>query len=114
MPSAPVPISFTLYVPDRKLFGGNLGLSITVPSGFVDYRASVEVLSLGFSREVSGWGMGDVIPRVQLGWQHGDFAHTVYLEAITPTGFWEPGFTPIVGFPRPGIDAGWAFTWTDK
>ena len=103
-----------LYVPDRKVFGGNLGLSITVPSGFVDYRASVEVLSLGFSREVSGWGIGDVIPRVQLGWQHGDFAHTVYLEAITPTGFWEPGFKPLVGFHRPGIDAGWAFTWTDK
>jgi hypothetical protein len=26
-------------VPDRKLLGGNLGLSITVPSSWVDYRA---------------------------------------------------------------------------
>src|SRR5215467_9144836 len=61
-----------LYVPDRKVLGGNLGLSLTVPSGWVDYRAGVEVQSLGFSREVSGWGMGDVIPRIQLGWQRGD------------------------------------------
>jgi len=103
-----------LYVPDRKLLGGNLGLSITVPSGWVDYRAGVEVQSQGFSREVSGWGMGDVIPRIQLGWQRGDFAHTVYLEVITASGFWEPGFMPIVSMHRQGIDTGWAFTWTDK
>jgi hypothetical protein len=103
-----------LYVPDRKLLGGNFGLSITVPSAWVDYRAGVEVLSQGFSREVSGWGMGDVIPRVQLGWQHGDFAHTVYLEAIAPTGRWQPGFSPIVSMHRAGIDTGWAFTWSDK
>jgi hypothetical protein len=103
-----------LYVPDRKLLGGNLGVSITVPSAWVDYRAGVEVQAQGFSREVSGWGMGDVIPRVQLGWQRGDFAHTVYLEVITATGFWEPRFMPIVSMHRPGIDTGWAFTWTDK
>jgi hypothetical protein len=26
-----------LYVPDRKLFGGDLGLSMTVPTSWVDY-----------------------------------------------------------------------------
>ena len=72
-----------LYVPDRKFLGGNLGLSITVPSGWVDYRAGVEVQSQGYSRDASGWGMGDVIPRVQLGWQRGNLSYTVYLEAIT-------------------------------
>jgi hypothetical protein len=103
-----------LYVPDRKILGGNLGLSVTIPSGWVDYQASVQVGPLAAFKEVSGWGFGDVIPRVQLGWQNGDFAHTVYLEVITPTGYWVPGFQPIVGFHRPGIDTGWAFTWTDK
>jgi outer membrane putative beta-barrel porin/alpha-amylase len=80
----------------------------------VEYRTCVEVQSQGFSREVSGWGMEDVIPRVQLGWQRGDFAHTVYLGVITPTGFWEPGFSPIVSLHPPAIDTGWAFTWTDE
>ena len=103
-----------LYVPDRKLFGGNLGLSITVPGGWMDIRAGDEVQAQGFSREVNTWGMGDVVPRVQLGWQYGDFAHTVYLEAIAPTGFWGPGFSPLIGFNRTSIDTGWAFTWTDK
>ena len=54
-----------LYVLDHKLLGGNLGPSITVPT----VKCSD--------------GMVDVIPRVQLGWQHGDFAHTIYLEAIS-------------------------------
>jgi hypothetical protein len=103
-----------LYVPDRKLLGGNLGLSVSVPVAYVNYEASVQVgQSAGF-RQVNGWGLGDVIPRAQLGWQRGDFAHTVYLEVITNSGFWEKGFQPIVSFNRPGIDTGWAFTWTDK
>jgi len=103
-----------LYVPDRKLLGGNLGLSVTIPVAYVNYEATIGVGPLAASRDVNGWGFGDVIPRVQLGWQHGDFAHTVYLEVITNSGLWEKGFSPIVSFNRPGIDTGWAFTWTDK
>jgi hypothetical protein len=102
------------YVPDRKVFGGNLGLSVTVPVAYVNYEASVQVGPSAALREVNGWGLGDIIPRAQLGWHHGDFAHTVYLEAITPTGYWVSGFAPIVGFHRPRVDTGWAFTWTDK
>jgi hypothetical protein len=103
-----------LYVPDRKLFGGNLGLSVTAPFGYIDVEATIGVGPFVASRGVNGWGFGDVVPRAQLGWQRGEFAHTVYLEVITPTGFWEPGFSPIISFHRPGIDTGWAFTWTDK
>ena len=103
-----------LYVPDRKVLGGDLGLSITVPASYADYKASVGIGALSAFDEVAGWGFGDVIPRVQLGWQRGDFAHTVYLEVITPTGYWVSGFQPITGLHRPGIDTGWAFTWTDK
>jgi hypothetical protein len=103
-----------LYVPDRKLFGGNLGLSVTIPAGYINIDASIAAGPLATSREVNGWGFGDVIPRAQLGWQLGEFAHTVYLEGITTTGFWEKGFAPIISFNRAGIDTGWAFTWTDK
>jgi hypothetical protein len=103
-----------LYVPDRKLLGGNLGLSVTIPFAYVDYQASIGVGGLAATRDVNGWGFGNVIPRVQLGWQRADFSHTMYLEVITNTGFWERGFSPIVGLNRTGIDTGWAFTWTDK
>jgi hypothetical protein len=103
-----------LYVPERKLFGGNLGLSVTIPGAHVDYLASIGVGPFVASREVDGWGLGDIVTRAQLGWQYGEFAHTIYLQGVAPTGFWEHGFSPITGLHRPGIDTGWAFTWTDK
>jgi hypothetical protein len=49
-----------------------------------------------------------------LGWQQGDFSHLVYVQAVAPTGRWQPGFTPIIGLHRPGIDTGWAFTREHK
>jgi hypothetical protein len=103
-----------LYVPERKLFGGNLGLSVTVPVGHVEADATIGVGPLTASREVDGWGFGDIVSKAQLGWQQGEFAHTAYVQAVAPTGRWEPGFSPIIGLHRPGIDTGWAFTWTDK
>jgi hypothetical protein len=44
----------------------------------------------------------------------GAFADTFYLQVVTQSGFWEAGFSPIIGLHRPGIDGGWAFTWQDK
>ena len=103
-----------LYVPQRKLFDGNLGLSVTVPVGHIAADATVGAGQVAVSREVDGWGLGDVVSKAQLGWQHGELAHTIYVQAVAPTGRWQPGFSPIIGLHRPGIDTGWAFTWTDK
>src|SRR5262245_841808 len=102
-----------LYVPQRKLFGGTMGLSLTVPVARVDYEATLGG-PLGASRSVDGWGMGDVVSRFQLGWQDGGFSHLVYVQAVAPTGHWEQGFRPITGYYRPGVDTGWSFTWTDS
>ena len=99
-----------LYVPERKLFDGSIGLAVTLPVGHLDAVAEIGP----FSREVSGWGFGDIVSRAQLGWQHGGFSHLLYVEAVAPTGKWEPGFSPIIGLHRPGIDTGWAFTWEHK
>jgi len=101
-----------LYVPETKLFGGNLGLSITIPVGHIDVDATI-TSPIVASRGVDGWGLGDIIPKVQLGWQQGTFAHTAYIQAVAPTGRWDSGFAPNVGLHRPGVDVGWAFTWVD-
>lgn len=103
-----------LYVPEGKVLGGNLGLSVTVPVGHIDIEATFGVGPFSASREVAGWGLGDIVPRVQLGWQAGDLAYTVWLQAVTPTGRYDPTFSPNTGFNRPGIDTGLAATWTDK
>lgn len=101
-----------LYVPERKVLGGHLGLSLTVPVGHVDLDATI-TSPIAVERGVDGWGLGDIVPKVQLGWQQGTFAHTVYLQAVAPTGRWSSGFAPNVGLHRPGVDVGWAFTLVD-
>jgi hypothetical protein len=103
-----------LYVPERKVLGGNLGLSVTVPIGRIDIEAAIGVGPFSASRQVDGWGLGDIVPRVQIGWEAGDLAYTVWLQGVTPTGRYEPTFSPSTGFNRPGIDTGLAATWTDK
>ncbi len=104
-----------LYVPEHKVLGGNLGLSVTVPVGNVDLKAGVTgPLGNTIEERTHGGGLGDVNARVQLGWQQGDFAHTAYIQAVAPTGRYDVGFQPIIGLHRPGIDTGWAFTWTEK
>lgn len=40
-------------------------------------------------------------------------SHTAYVQAVAPTGKYDPnGLQPNIGLNRPGIDVGWAFTWT--
>jgi hypothetical protein len=104
-----------LYVRQSKVLGGNLGLSLTVPVGRDEIEATIAgpLGLVSVSRAKEGWGFGDIVPKVQLGWQHGDFFHTLYLQAVAPTGRWQPGFSPIIGLHRPSVDTGWAFTWTD-
>jgi hypothetical protein len=103
-----------LYVPERKVLGGTLGLGVTVPVGHMDLEATIGIGPLAASREVDGWGLGDIVPRIQLGWNTGDFSHLIWLQAVTPTGRYSPTFAPNIGLNRPGIDTGLAATYTHK
>jgi hypothetical protein len=87
---------------------------VTVPVGHIDIEASLGVGPFSASRQVDGWGLGDVVPRAQLGWQAGDLAYTVWLQAVTPTGRYSPTFSPSTGLNRPAVDTGLAVTWTHK
>jgi len=98
-----------LYVPQEKVLGGNLGLSVTVPVGYIDIDAELATLR----RSTDGAGLADIVGRVQLGWQHGDFAHTVYVQGLAPTGRYDTGFNPNIGLNRPAVDVGWGFTWME-
>lgn len=105
-----------LYVPEHKVFGGNIGASVTIPVGHIDVDAQVTgPLGNTIEESVDGWGFGDMSGRLQLGWTpRQDFSHTVYVQAVAPTGKYDPnGLQPNIGLNRPGIDTGWAFTWTE-
>jgi hypothetical protein len=103
-----------VYVPNRTLLGGRPAISVTVPAGYVDLEANVRLNGLSAKREVDGTGLGDVITRAQLGWQHGEFSHLFYVQGALPTGRYDKGFNANIGLNRPSIDTGWAFTWTEK
>lgn len=104
-----------LYVSDQKVLGGNFGLSVTIPTGHIRMNAEVSAPPLpAVERETSGWGLGDITTKAQLGWQVGNFAHTAYVQVVAPSGRYAVGFQPDIGLNRPGIDTGWSFTWTEK
>ena len=105
-----------LYVPEGKILGGNFGASVTIPVGHIDIDAQVTgPLGNTIGQSVDGWGFGDMSARLQLGWTpRQDFAHTIYVQGVAPTGRYDPnGLQPNIGLNRPGIDTGWAFTWTE-
>jgi hypothetical protein len=103
-----------LYVPKQTVLGGRLGVSMTVPFGFADLQAEVTgPLGNTVQLETSGWGLGDSVPRLQLGWDNGDFHHSVYIQGLLPTGRYETGFNPNIGLNRPSIDFGWGFTYIE-
>ena len=60
-------------------------------------------------RSTEGAGLGDIVPKVQLGWTRGDFSHTAYIQTVTSTGRYEPASIPSLRLHLPGIDTGWAF-----
>jgi hypothetical protein len=63
-----------LYVPARKVLGGSLGVSVTVPVGHINIDANLGLGPLQISRSTSGWGLGDIVPRAELGYVNGAFA----------------------------------------
>lgn len=103
-----------LYVPEKTFLGGRPGISMTVPFGFLDIQAQATG-PLGNTVELAsnGWGLGDMVPRLQLGWDNGDFHHSVYVQGLLPTGRYEKGFNPNIGLNRPAIDFGWGFTYIE-
>ena len=62
---------------------------------------------------VEGWGLGDTIPRAQIGWTSGAWSNTFYLTGWLPTGRYQRGFEPNTGKNRYGVNLGWGITYTE-
>jgi hypothetical protein len=108
------PSANLLYVPKQTFLGGRLGIAMTVPFGFMDIAAQVTgPLGNTVARQTDGWGLGDMVPRLQLGFDKGDFHHTFYIQGLLPTGRYDVGFNPNIGLNRPAIDFGWGFTYIE-
>lgn len=106
--AAPFAANLLWVLPD-KVWGGNLGFSVTMPyASFTRLTASSG--ALGRSAAVEGWGLGDATFKAQIGWTHGSFAHTLSGQVWAPTGRYDTGFEPNAGKNHVGFNLAWGFT----
>jgi hypothetical protein len=103
-----------LMVPEGKLLDGRLGVLVSTPVSNINIEASVSGPRATLTDRTQGTGLGDTILEVELGWDQGEFSHSLHILGVVPTGRYQPGFYPLTGFNRPSLDIGWAFTWFDK
>ena len=93
--------------PQRKLFGGNLGLSITVPAGHVAAEATVNIHHFLPCRARSMVGALATSSADAVGLATRRLLPHRLRPGGCRTGRWEAGFSPIVGFVDPAsIPAG--------
>ena len=99
-------------VPETKILGGQLGLSLR--SSYNSLRRMAVVTGLiAEDKTVAGWGLGDTIPRAQLGWTAGGWSNTLYVTGWLPTGRYQRGFEPNTGKNRYGLNLGWGVTYIE-
>lgn len=104
-----------LIVPQETVLDGRVGVLVGVPVSHIGIDASLSGPRGNTATDsTEGWGLGDTTLQLQLGWDKGDFSHTVHILGVLPTGRYQPGFYPLTGFNRPSLDVGWAFTWFEK
>jgi hypothetical protein len=101
-----------LWVPEAKILGGQIGLSLASSYSFAWAHGEVTGL-INAEKTVEGWGLGDTIPRAQIGWTSGAWSNTFYLTGWLPTGNYERGFEPNTGKNRYGVNLGWGVTYTE-
>src|SRR4026208_1547603 len=101
-----------LWVPEAKILGGQIGLSLGSSYNFAWAHGEVTGL-INAEKTVAGWGVGDTIRRAQIGWTSGAWSNTFYLTGWLPTGRYERGFEPNTGKNRYGMNLGWGVTYTE-
>ena len=101
----------SLWVPETKVLGGHLGLSLGSSYNFVQAHGVVTGLT-NFAKTIEGSGWGDTTARAQLGWTSGTWSNAFYLTSWFPTGRYELGFQPNTGRNHFGVNLGWGVTYT--
>jgi hypothetical protein len=103
------------WVPEQEILNARLGLTVSVPyASYTRLRAGSN--ALGQNVETSGWGMGDITLKGQLGWSNENgFSHTLSTTLWLPTGRYDTGFAPNAGKNHLGVNVSWGFTkiWKD-
>ncbi len=101
-----------LWVPDTKVLGGHIGLSLGSSYNFVRADGTVTGLTT-VHKSIEGSGWGDTNARAQIGWTSAGLSNTLYLTGWFPTGRYELGFKPNTGRNHFGVNLGWGITYIE-
>lgn len=102
----------SLWVPETKVLGGHLGLSLGSSYTFMQIHGEVTGLT-NFAKTIQGSGLGDTNARAQLGWTSGAWSNTFYLTTWFPTGRYELGFQPNTSKNHFGANLAWGVTYIE-
>ena len=101
-----------LWVPETKVLGGRIGLTLGSSYNFIRLDGVVTGPT-NIAETVEGWGFGDTTARAQLGWTSGAWSNTFYLTGWFPTGRYDLGFQPNTGRNHYGVNLGWGVTYIE-
>ena len=106
------------WVPQTTFLGGHLGLSASLPVGWMKVSAGAELTgprgrSLSRNRADDIVDFGDLYLTGLLGWHHQAWHWNVNVGINAPTGAWEKGRLANLGFNYWAVDLGFAVTYLD-
>jgi len=97
------------YAPRTKVIGGQLALSLSVGVGGNATQVDLAVPPGPDSQTV--WGLTDMAPAANLGWERGKDSWMAYLTGNIPVGSYDSQRLSNVGIGHAAVDAGGAFTY---
>ena len=106
------------YTFARKLFGGQLSVSLLGLAGHSE--ASVDAtltglgpfgLSISRGRSDAVTGFGDLIPQASLRWNHGVNNYMTYITGDIPVGAYDPSRLANLGIGHGAVDGGFGYTY---
>lgn len=108
-----------IWVTPWEVLGGNLAFSATIPVGYKDVSAGLDVISprLGTTirREQSDdiFTVGDPVISGMVGWHHGNFHWQTGVMVNVPIGDYQDGELANLSFNHWGADVSVAASWID-
>ena len=109
----------TVWGTPVEILGGNLGVSVTIPSGTPNVSAGAALSAPRIDRIISGrerdavFNVGAFDLASFVGWHSGNFHWSATALGVVPSGSYETGQLSIISLDRPALDFSGALTYLD-